>query len=87
MTPPAPHTDTREHILSTAGPLVLGKGFYCAGFDRAAERGRGAQGFVFTIIFARKEQFGQPAGALLRQLRRPAGQPFCRRPGACATGC
>lgn len=53
-----PHTDTREHILSTAEPLVLGKGFTALGLTELLSAAGVPKG-SFYHYFRSKEQFGQ----------------------------
>lgn len=53
-----PHTDTREHILSTAEPLVLGKGFTALGLTELLSAAGVPKG-SFYHYFRSKELFGQ----------------------------
>ena len=53
-----PHTDTREHILSTAEPLVLGKGFTALGLTELLSAAGVPKGSLYHY-FRSKEQFGQ----------------------------
>lgn len=53
-----PHTDTREHILSIAEPLVLGKGFTALGLTELLSAAGVPKG-SFYHYFRSKEQFGQ----------------------------
>ena len=53
-----PHSDTREHILATAEPLLLGKGFTALGLTELLTAAGVPKG-SFYHYFRSKEQFGQ----------------------------
>lgn len=57
MNSPRPRHDTREHILATANPIILGKGFSAVGLNEILSAAGVPKG-SFYHYFESKEHFG-----------------------------